>query len=108
MAYDEGLAQRIEDILADGPVEPKKMFGGVAYMWNGNMAVCVMGSELMVRVGKDATTAMLQEPHAREMEMSGRTMGGWVLVAEAGVAEDADLQQWVQRGVAYTDSLPPK
>ena len=108
MAYDEGLAQRIEELLPDGPMEAKKMFGGVAFMWDGNMAVGIIGDELMVRVGKEAAPAMLAEAHTHEMSMGGRTMGGFVVVSEAGVAEDADLHRWAMRGVDYAKSLPPK
>jgi TfoX/Sxy family transcriptional regulator of competence genes len=109
MAYDEGLAQRIREVLEERTdVAEKRMFGGVAFLVNGNMAVGVVKSELMVRVGPDAHAAALREPHARPMDFAKRPMKGFVFVAEAGLAEDAQLSAWVERGVRFAASLPPK
>ena len=109
MAYDEGLAQRIEDALGevDG-LEAKKMFGGVGYMLNGNMAVGVSGDDLIVRVGPERYEELLARPHAGPFGPTGRTMTGWVTVAPAGLSEDADLEEWVGLGVAFAVGLPPK
>jgi len=84
------------------------MFGGVAFLVNGNMAVGVVKSELMVRVGPDAHAAALREKHARPMDFTKQPMKGFVFVAEAGLAEDEQLARWVERGVRFAASLPPK
>jgi TfoX/Sxy family transcriptional regulator of competence genes len=108
MAYDEALAARVRDRLAteDGVTE-KAMFGGLGFLVAGNMAVGIRGDDLMVRVGPEGAAAALAEPHARRSFMGEREMKGWILVAPDGVAGD-DLEQWVQRGVTYARSLPPK
>lgn len=109
MAYDEKLADRIRDVL--GPrtdVEERKMFGGLAFMLRGNMCCGIVGDELMVRVGADAFTEALARPHAREMDFTGRPSKGMVYVAAEGVRQRRALAGWVQRGVDYALSLPPK
>ncbi|GAA4304915.1 TfoX/Sxy family protein [Streptomyces venetus] len=109
MAYDEGLAQRIrERIGADTAVTEKRMFGGVAFLYEGNMAVGVTGDDLMVRVGPDATDAALTRPGTRVFDMTGRPMRGWVVVDGAAVAEDDALGAWLDEGRAFAASLPPK
>ena len=109
MAHDEGLAQRIRERLDEQPgLSEKRMFGGVAFLVNGNMAVGVVKRELMVRVGPDAHAAALREKHARPMDFTKRPMKGFVFVAEAGLEEDAQLGRWVERGVRFAASLPPK
>jgi TfoX/Sxy family transcriptional regulator of competence genes len=109
MSFDEGLAQRIRELLDErADVSERRMFGGVAFLVNGNMAVGVVKSELMVRVGPDTHAAALREPHARPMDFTKRPMKGFVFVAEAGVEEDAQLSGWVERGVRFAASLPPK
>ena len=109
MAYDEGLATRVRDVIGDRPgVDEKKMFGGLAFLLNGNMACGVRGDDLMVRVAADAADAALREPGARLFDMTGRPMKGWLLVAPDGHAEDDDLRRWVDRGLAHAGSLPPK
>jgi TfoX/Sxy family transcriptional regulator of competence genes len=84
------------------------MFGGIAFMLNGNMAVGVSGDELMVRVGKDAHDEAMTLPGARLFDMSARPMRGWILVAPEGIASDSDLDAWINRGVAWAETLPPK
>jgi hypothetical protein len=84
------------------------MFDGLCFMTNGNMCVGIVGNELMVRVGPAAAAEALALPQAREMDFTGRSMRGMVYVDEDGVAEDADLTAWVQRGLSYAGSLPPK
>ena len=84
------------------------MFGGIAFMLNGNMAVGVSGEDLMVRVGKEAHDEAMALPGARTFDMSGRPMPGWILVAPEGIASDTDLDAWINRGVAWAESLPPK
>ena len=109
MAYDEGLAQRIRDVLDDREgASEKKMFGGLCFLLNGNMSCGVVGSELMVRVGPDAYEDALAEPHARKMDFTGRPMRGMVYVAEQGVEDDSDLASWIDRGAHFAGSLAPK
>lgn len=109
MAYDEGLAQRIRDVLEDRPeLTERKMFGGLAFLLGGNMTVGIVGEQLMARVGPDAWDDALAQPHAREMDFTGKSMRGFVYVDAAGVAEDEDLQAWIDRAAAFTSSLPPK
>ena len=109
MAYDEGLAQRVRVLLEGHPgyVE-KKMFGGVGYMLRGNMACGVNKDDLIVRVGPDRYEEALAQPVARVFDMTGRPMKGWVVIEPQGVAEDEDLEDWVQQGVDFALTLPPK
>ncbi len=109
MAYDEDLADRVRGVLAprDGVTE-RKMFGGLCLMVNGNMAVGVLGDELMVRLdGPDAERA-LQEPGVRVMDFTGRPMKSMVYVAAERIAEDTGLAEWVDAGADHAASLPPK
>jgi len=109
MAYDEGLAQRIRELLAEEPeLAEKSMFGGVAFLVGGNMAVGIVKDELMVRAGPAAYDAALREPHARPMDFTKRPMKGFVFVGPAGFEEDEDLRRWVERGVRFATSLPRK
>jgi TfoX/Sxy family transcriptional regulator of competence genes len=110
MAYDEEIAQRIRDLMAgEFDVVEKKMFGGLAFLVGGNMAVGVSGQGgLMVRVDPEETEALLAEPHARPFEMRGREMQGWLRVDAEGVEDDSGLEPWVARGVDYARSLPRK
>jgi hypothetical protein len=109
MAFDDGLAERIRAHLGDDPgVAERKMFGGLCFLVDGNMCCGIIGSDLMVRVGADAYDAALSEPDAREMTFTGRPMRGLVDVSPDGVAEDADLDRWLERGLTFARSLPPK
>ena len=109
MAYSEELAQRIRDLVGarDGVTE-RKMFGGIAWMINGNMACGASGENLLVRLDKEDSDRILAEPHVALMEMGGRTMRGFFSVQPAGTAEDSELGRWVDAGAAYASSLPPK
>jgi TfoX/Sxy family transcriptional regulator of competence genes len=109
MAYDEGLAQRIREILDEtADVSERKMFGGLAFMLRGNMCAGVIGEELMVRVGPDAYEESLGLAHAREMDFTGRPMKGLIYVAAEGIEADDDLGAWIERGLAFSGSLPTK
>lgn len=109
MAFSEELAQRIRDEIGDHPaLEEKQMFGGIAFMVQGNMSVGVSGDDLMVRVGKENHDEAMARPHVRIFDLSKRPMTGWVLVAPEGIASDQDLARWVDTGVSYAESLPPK
>jgi TfoX/Sxy family transcriptional regulator of competence genes len=109
MPYDEGLAERIRGAL-DGRagVSERRMFGGLAFLLRGNMALGVLGDELMVRVGPDGHARALRQPHAREMDFTGRPMKGFVYVACEGFESDRDLARWIERGVRFAESLPAK
>jgi TfoX/Sxy family transcriptional regulator of competence genes len=109
MAYDEDLAMRVREQLADqDAITEKEMFGGLAFLLAGNMSVGIRGSELMVRVGPEGAEDALGQPHARPFDMTGRPMKGWILVAEEGIASERGLAAWVVRGVGFARSLPPK
>ncbi len=109
MVYNEELAQRIRDQIGAHPaLVEMQMFGGIAFMIHGNMSVGVAGDELMVRVGKENDEAALARPHVRPFDLSGRPMAGWVLVRANGTAADKDLAGWIDIGVKYAESLPPK
>src|SRR5262245_24536195 len=109
MAYDETLAERIRAALPDVPgLTEKKMFGGIGFLVQGNMACGVSRNDLMVRISPDAYEAAIAKPHVRVFDMTGRPMKGWILVDPAGVQSMEDLQSWVQQGVAFAQSLPAK
>jgi TfoX/Sxy family transcriptional regulator of competence genes len=110
MAYDEDLANRVREVVAaNARFSEQKMFGGLAFLIGGNMAVGVSGQGgLMVRVDRDDTDALLAKPHARPFEMRGREMKGWVRVDAQGVKTKRQLEPWVRRGISYASSLPPK
>ena len=110
MAYDEDLANRIREVVADEPgVTEQRMFGGLAFLIGGNMAVAASGQGgLIVRVEPEETDALVAEPHAGPFEMRGRAMRGWLRVDAEGVRTQRELEAWVTRGVAYARSLPAK
>ena len=109
MAYDEKLAARVRKTLANRKgIAEKKMFGGVAFLLNGNMCVGLHGEELIVRVDPGETDQALAKPHTRIFDMTGRPMKGWILVKSAGVASEDALAKWVSVGVSYAASLPAK
>jgi TfoX/Sxy family transcriptional regulator of competence genes len=109
VAYDEGLATRLRDLVGAEPgLAEKKMFGGLAMLLHGNMAVGVHGDALIVRTDPAQQADLLAEPGVRVFDLTGRPMKGWLLVDPAGCAEDDDLRRWTDRGIAYARSLPPK
>jgi TfoX/Sxy family transcriptional regulator of competence genes len=110
MAYDEDLANRIRELLgSERGVEEKRMFGGLAFLINGNMSVAASGQGgLLVRVPPDDTDKLLERDHVSAMVMAGREARGWLRVDTAGVKTKRQLQSWVTRGVGYARSLPPK
>ena len=110
MAYDEDLANRIRELIAgEADVTEKRMFGGLAFLIGGNMAVAASSQGgLMVRVEPEETAALVAKPNARPFEMRGREMQGWLRVDDEGVRTKRQLEPWVKRGVAYARSLPPK
>ncbi len=110
VAYDEDLANRIRELVAaEANVTEMRMFGGLAFLIGGNMAVAASGQGgLMVRVEPDRTASLVAEPHARPFEMRGREMAGWLRVDAEGVRTKRQLEPWVRRGVGYARSLPAK
>jgi TfoX/Sxy family transcriptional regulator of competence genes len=109
MAYDEGLAERIRDVLMDTPdIGEKKMFGGMAFMLNDYMFVGITGEQLMARVGPDNYEAALARPHVAEMDFTGRPMKGYVYVAPEGIEDEEALAYWVELCAAFIRTLPPK
>ena len=110
MAYDEELADRIREVVQDerGLTE-KRMFGGLAFMIDGNMAVGASGQGgMLLRVDPDRTDSLVRPPHVRRFEMRGREMAGWLRVDAEAVKTDDELRRWVDHGVTYARSLPPK
>ena len=110
MAYDEDLADRIRELTGGAPgVTEQRMFGGLAFLAGGNMAVAVSGKGgLMVRVEPEETDALLAEPGAGPFEMRGRPLDGWLRVEADAVQGERELAAWVERGLAYARSLPAK
>lgn len=110
MAYDEELAHRIRALVADEPhITERQMFGGLAFLVAGNMAVAASGQGgLLVRVDPEDSDDLVSEPHVRPLEMRGRAMHGWLRVDPEGVRARHELASWATRGVTYARSLPPK
>lgn len=110
MAYDEDLANRIRELLAPvSGVEEKRMFGGLAFMVNGNMSVAAnREGGLLVRVDPRDTEDLLPRAHVEPMVMGGREMRGWLSVAPDGLKTTRQLQSWVDRGIGYAGTLPAK
>jgi len=109
MAYDEDLAHRIRELLAAERHVEKAMFGGLAFMVNGNMAVAASGhGGVLVRVPPEETSALLAREHVEPMVMAGRETRGWLRVSADGIRTKRQLAPWVRRGVDYAKSLPGK
>jgi hypothetical protein len=110
MAYDLELANRLREILApEAGLAEKSMFGGLAFLVDGRLAVSASGrGGLLLRVDPHDTDTLVQQPHAEPFVMRGREMQGWLHIASTGVESDEDLASWVTRGVAYARTLPPK
>jgi hypothetical protein len=110
MAYDEDLADRVREVVAsESGISEKRMFGGLAFLINGNMAVSASGQGgLLLRVDPADTDSLVSPPHIRRFVMRGREMDGWLGVDRDAVETDEDLARWVGRGVTYVRSLPPK
>jgi len=109
MAFDERLAERIRGSLGRrrGLVE-KKMFGGVAFLLNGNMCVGIHKSDLIVRLAPEETDKALAQRHTRRFDLTGRPMKGWILVEAAGLKSDTQLSKWVEIAAKYAGALPAK
>ena len=108
MAFDEALAERLRDRLrAVTGVHEKKMFGGLAFLTDGNMTVGVHGDDLIVRIAPGDTPTALAEPGVRPFDITGRPMRGWILVAGEALDDDV-LDGWVERARTFVATLPPK
>jgi hypothetical protein len=110
MSYDEDLAHRVRELLAgERGLDEKRMFGGLAFLIDGNMSVCVSGQGgLMVRVPREDSEKLLDRDHVEPMIMAGRETRGWLRVSVEGVKTKRQLQGWVKRGVDYAKSFPAK
>lgn len=109
MAFDEGVAERLREILDGQPdIVEQKMFGGIAFMHSGNMCCGIVNDVLMARVGPEAYPDALTRPYAREMDFTGRSMRGFVYVDPGGFTEDDQLREWVSLSLAFTAALPAK
>src|SRR6202140_4699706 len=110
MPYDENLADRLRELLADeDAITEKKMFGGLAFLVHGNMSVSASrNGGLLVRIDPAGTDAALARPHVALMQMGGRTLEGWITVAPEGLKTNRELSPWVKGGLAYAKGLTPK
>ena len=110
MAYDEDLADRIRELIAgETDVSEKRMFGGLAFLVGGRMAVAASGQGgLMVRIDPEESAKLEARPHTRPFEMRGRPVEGWLRVDPDGIGTSSELEPWVALGVAYARSLPAK
>jgi TfoX/Sxy family transcriptional regulator of competence genes len=109
LTYDEGLAERLRDVLADEPdLSEIKMFGGLCFTIRGNMLCGIVHDDLMLRVGPDAHEDALSQPHTRPMDFAHRPMVGMIYVGPEGCVEDADLKRWTELALQFAGSLPAK
>jgi TfoX/Sxy family transcriptional regulator of competence genes len=109
VAYDEKTAERLRNLLsARRDVVEKKLMGGLCFMVKGAMCCTVSSQGLLIRVGAEAQERMLGDPHARPMEMAGRTVRGYVRVMPDGYKTEAALRKWIQRGVDFAETLSTK
>lgn len=109
MAYNESLARRVQAVLDGRPgLTVRKMFGGISFLANGNLAVGVMGEDLLVRTGVINHEEQYKLPHTKEMVQAGRTARGMLLVEPAGTGSDRDLRAWIEKGWSFATALPAK
>ena len=109
MPYAEPLAERMRpNFLTRPDVSEKAMFGGIAFLVNGNMCCGIWKDLLVIRLDKEEGTKALEEPHTRIMDITGKPMKGWLFVEPAGYKEDKDLFSWMERAYSFAASLPKK
>lgn len=109
MAFDEHLAARVREQVSRHPGwSERRMFGGIAFLIDGNMAAGVLKDDLMVRVGPEAHAEAMSRPGTRLFDMTGRPSPGWVLVSADGYPDETGFLAWVDQGIAFAGSLPPK
>jgi TfoX/Sxy family transcriptional regulator of competence genes len=109
MAYDEGQAQRIREHVQGEPgITEKRMFGGLAFLVDGHMAVAASEGGLLLRIDPAEMGTLSSRPGVRPFEMRGRPMSGWLHVGDEAIVEEEELRHWVDIGITYARSLPPK
>lgn len=109
MSYDSRLAERLANVIASrSDMKQKKMFGGIAWLLNGNVCVGIHKEWLVIRIGIDRAGLVLKEPHAKPMDITGKPMKGWIMVSPDGLESDADLKRFVGMAIAFAQTLPPK
>jgi TfoX N-terminal domain len=109
MAFDEGLAHRLEGLLGQNPnLTETRMFGGFGCMMGGNMLLGIHKDQLIIRLGIPAATALLKEEHVHPMDITGRPMKGWARIVPAGTAEDTELKRFCDLALDFVSTLPPK
>ena len=109
MPYNTALEDKIEAIVPQWEgLEKKKMFGGIGFLVNGNLACGVNKNDLIVRVGPEKHKEALARAHTRIFNMTGRPMAGWIMVDPEGCASERELNGWIQQGIAFAHSLPAK
>ena len=109
MAYNLDLAARIWQSLEGFPsCQEKKMFGGIGFILNGNMACGILDDRLIVRVGTENYATALSQPYTRPFDAYNKPMSGWIMVDSTGTDNDAELKNWIRQGVEYASTLPPK
>lgn len=108
MAYNLKLAERIRFQLGESPFDEKKMFGGVGFLLNGNMACGVNKDNLIVRIDPEKQSTLLKKPHTRPFDLTGKPMKGWLVVEADGCRTDKQLKAWVKEGTEFALTLPPK
>jgi len=109
MPYDEGLAQRVREILEEEPeFGEKKMFGGICFLLFGNMVCGIIRDDLIVRIGATNYNAALKMPLTKKFDLTGKALTGWVMVLSTALDSDEELNDWVQKAVTFVRTLPPK
>ncbi|MGB1357073.1 MAG: TfoX/Sxy family protein [Candidatus Puniceispirillaceae bacterium] len=107
--YDPGLAARLDEIMSGMlEMEVTHMFGGHGFLMNGHMCVGIWNDVLVIRIGTDGWEAIAGDAHVRPMDLTGRVMQGWAMIAPEGVTEDADLQRYVDMAIMFCAGLAPK
>jgi TfoX/Sxy family transcriptional regulator of competence genes len=109
MAFDEALADRVRSVLGERKgITERKMFGGLAFLLDGNMCCGVLKDQIMLRLGEEGAGEALTRPHTRPMDFTGKPMKSMVYLDPVGFASEGDLRAWVERAVAYVSELPAK
>lgn len=109
MAYDEGLHDRVSELLSDKiDFSFKKMFGGICYLLNGNMLGGIIDDNLIIRAGKENHEELLSLENTRVFDITGKVMKGWVLIEPAGIETDEQLNFWLAKGIDFARALPAK
>jgi TfoX/Sxy family transcriptional regulator of competence genes len=109
MPYDEGLAERLADLMPDDPgLMHTGMFGGFGYLLNGNMCIGIWNDWLILRVGIDVSEALLKKPYIKPFDLTGKAMKGWVMVSAEASTEDEQIQHYIKLCIDFTSTLPAK